>query len=360
MRRILGTALVLAVGCPTLWADDTKSESKPTPQQQLKSLQSAFVKERTAIMKDVLAAEEKDRPKIYATKMVELTKAYAPKFMELGKANLGDDVGFMALLFALQNGGAQYSGEAFDLILDKYEKKLIANPMILERAGAKGERALRDLLTKNTEGDAHVRLTHSLGNMLFSQAEMTAGAPDAEAKLKEAEKLFDEVAAIAKEGTREFDSAKGFLHEIRDLQVGKIIPDLESHDLEGNTVKLSDFRGKVLVLDVWATWCGPCREMIPHERELAEKLKGKPFVLLSVSCDDKKETLTDFLDHKEKMPWTHWWDGRGGPITKGLNLRYYPTIYVLDAKGTIRFKGVRGEMMDEAVEKLLKELETSN
>jgi hypothetical protein len=92
---------------------------------------------------------------------------------------------------------------------------------------------------------------------------------------------------------------------------------------------------------------------------MVEKLKGKPFVLLSVSCDEKKETLTKFLEEKEKMPWAHWWDGRGGPVTKAIHLRYYPTIYVLDHKGTIRYKGVRGDKMDEAVETLLKEIETS-
>jgi hypothetical protein len=55
------------------------------------------------------------------------------------------------------------------------------------------------------------------------------------------------------------------------------------------------------------------------------------------------------------MPWVHWWDGKSGPVAKALNLRYYPTIYVLDANGVIRYRGPRGAKMDAAVDKLLKE-----
>jgi thiol-disulfide isomerase/thioredoxin len=110
------------------------------------------------------------------------------------------------------------------------------------------------------------------------------------------------------------------------------------------------------VLDVWATWCGPCRAMIPHEREMVGRLKGKPFALVSISCDEEKDTLTDFLDNEE-MPWTHWWDGKDGPLGKALAIRFYPTIYVIDAKGVIRFKNIREEKLEEAVNKLLKEMD---
>ena len=134
------------------------------------------------------------------------------------------------------------------------------------------------------------------------------------------------------------------------------MPELTSENLEGEKVKLSDIKNKVVVLDIWATWCGPCVNMIPHERELVKKLKDKPFVFISVSFDDEKETLTKFID-KTPMPWTHWYNGRTGMINKTLNIRYFPTIFVLDHKGVIRFKGVRGKVMDVAVETLLAELE---
>jgi thiol-disulfide isomerase/thioredoxin len=110
------------------------------------------------------------------------------------------------------------------------------------------------------------------------------------------------------------------------------------------------------VLDIWATWCGPCKAMIPHEREMVERLKDKPFTLVSISADEKLKTLTDFLA-KEKMPWTHWWTGIEGGIVEDWDVQFFPTIYVLDAKGIIRHKNVRGEELEKAVNELIKEAE---
>ena len=89
------------------------------------------------------------------------------------------------------------------------------------------------------------------------------------------------------------------------------------------------------MLDVWATWCGPCKAMIPHEREMVERLKDKPFQLVSLSIDDEVKTLKEFLA-KEKMPWTHWWAGPGGWEAKfadDWDIRSIPAIFVLDRQG---------------------------
>jgi peroxiredoxin len=97
--------------------------------------------------------------------------------------------------------------------------------------------------------------------------------------------------------------------------------------------------------------------MYPHERSLVERLKDKPFVLLGVNSDPKQKILDAMK--RENITWPFFWDGgnTSGPIAKQYGVRGWPTIYVLDHKGVIRYKNVRGEQMDQAVEKLLKELE---
>ena len=115
------------------------------------------------------------------------------------------------------------------------------------------------------------------------------------------------------------------------------------------------------MLDVWATWCGPCKEMIPHSRELVERLKDKPFALVSISADASKETLTNFLA-KNPMPWTQCWVGVESKFAEDWDIRHYPTIYVIDADGVIRDKDLEQREntdaeLDKAVNALLKEME---
>ena len=97
--------------------------------------------------------------------------------------------------------------------------------------------------------------------------------------------------------------------------------------------------------------------MYPHERSLVKKLENKPFALLGINSDPK-ERLREVMK-KENITWRSWWDGgdTNGPIARAWNVSGWPTIYVLDHKGVIRFKNVRGEAMDKAVEQLLEELE---
>ena len=99
--------------------------------------------------------------------------------------------------------------------------------------------------------------------------------------------------------------------------------------------------------------------MYPHERSLVKRLEGKPFALLGINSDDDKEELKKALE-KEQITWRSFWngpEGTSGPISTKWNVRGWPTIYVVDAKGVIRFKNVRGEAMDKAVDKLLEEAE---
>ena len=99
--------------------------------------------------------------------------------------------------------------------------------------------------------------------------------------------------------------------------------------------------------------------MFPHERELVERLKNKPFALIGVNSDKDLEECRK-KNKAAKISWRSFWNGENGtrgPISKAWNVSSWPTIYVLDADGVIRFKNVRGKDIDKAVETLLAEME---
>ena len=95
-------------------------------------------------------------------------------------------------------------------------------------------------------------------------------------------------------------------------------PDIEGSDAEGTSFRLSDYRGKVVLLTFSANWCGGCVELYPLQRNLVDTFKNEPFVLLSVSRDESIDTLKSSLA-SGKVTWRCWWDGMHGPIYEAWN-----------------------------------------
>jgi thiol-disulfide isomerase/thioredoxin len=185
---------------------------------------------------------------------------------------------------------------------------------------------------------------------------------DPDALDKQAEALLERVVAEFADVQRWYDQqplgpvAEGELFAIRNLSVGKIAPDIKGKDHAGKPLALSDYRGKVVVLTFSGNWCGPCVALYPQERELIAELKDKPFAVVSVNTDANVETLTQSITSGQII-WRCWWDGgTTGPITLRWGVTAFPTIFVLDRAGVIRFKDVRGPELDRAVVSLLEEV----
>ena len=139
--------------------------------------------------------------------------------------------------------------------------------------------------------------------------------------------------------------------------VGAPAPEIDAQDFDGRRIKLSDQRGKVVAVVFWATWCPPCRAMIPHERELVEHFRGKPFVLIGVNNDDNHDATRKMIA-AEKMTWPICkTSGPRDPINQLWKVDALPRIYVIDVNGIIRYSGVRGPDLEHAIETLLAEAE---
>ena len=137
---------------------------------------------------------------------------------------------------------------------------------------------------------------------------------------------------------------------------GDIAAPLEGKDLDGNVIKLSDYRGKVVVVDFWWTRCGPCIAAIPREKEMVKQLKGRPFAFISVCTSPNREETKQLLK-KIPVPWPNIDDGDAGPIVTEWGVRDYPTFVVIDATGVIRYRHYNHDGMEMAVDKWIKEAE---
>lgn len=150
-------------------------------------------------------------------------------------------------------------------------------------------------------------------------------------------------------------SAKGYLYEVEHLQNGMIAPNFTTKTLGGKEVSLKSLRGNVVLLDFWATWCGPCMAEIPHLKEAAKKLSGKAFKILAVSLDDEKAMLTAAIKQR-KIPGVQTWDSTewdDHPVRKLYNVQQLPTWYLIDARGIIRGRDPMGDKLIPAIEAVL-------
>src|SRR5205823_2897569 len=136
------------------------------------------------------------------------------------------------------------------------------------------------------------------------------------------------------------------------LSAGKPLPEFTVEDLAGKKVKLSDLRGKVVVLSILSTRDKQAAAIADHQRELAKKYEGKPFVLVTVFVDDKKDAVTEFLK-QHPTPGINSWAGPKDNLLEDWELPKTPATFTLDAKGDIRFRDRYRAALDDVLPDLV-------
>ncbi|MBA4067377.1 MAG: hypothetical protein C0501_27440 [Isosphaera sp.] len=371
MRLLCAAATAASLGLLVACADDKKTDPKPAgdPAARLAALKKKFDAGMADLRDRFEKASPADKRGIQAEAR-ELAVISSQTALEIAKADAKGEVGFDAAAFVIEKAGRFGGGKEVEGAAAVVAEHHLNNPKVKDllpvigQSGPAGEKFLAAAAEKATDKDVKGLALFYLGAAAAAQLddeedakkvdELIAKATDfLEKAAKAAPEAKVEGTTVAKAAAEQLDGLKA----IKNLAVGKPVPDVEGTDLAGKKVKLSSYKGKVVLLDIWATWCPPCRAMIPHEREMVKANKDKPFVLLSVSADNDLETLTKFLE-KDPMPWDHWFDGRGGKVAKTFRVQAFPTLYLIDHAGVIRHKWVGApgnDKLDKAVDELVKE-----
>jgi thiol-disulfide isomerase/thioredoxin len=138
-----------------------------------------------------------------------------------------------------------------------------------------------------------------------------------------------------------------------ELARARLAPAFAVTTLDGQHISMDDLQGKVVLLDFWATWCGPCREALPHVREMAKKFQGQPVVILSVSLDSDEAKWKEFVA-KNDMTWPQYRDGGfTSPVAKMFNVEAIPHTFTIDADGIMQEEHIGDASIEGKIKKLV-------
>ena len=219
------------------------------------------------------------------------------------------------------------------------------------------ETRLHTILKENRHREVRCAASFALASVVQSCGEDRQ--PEAEELYEHFIEEFDGRTKYSYQGIeQEFRNyAKKALRELRSRGIGHPAPEIAGVDLEGRPMTLSGYRGRVVLLSFWATWCFPCMKLLPHEQELAARLHDRPFAIVGVNSDTDEAAVKDALA-KHQIHWRSFRDRETSerPISAAWDVLGYPTLYLIDHEGIIRKRWIGSpppEVLDREIDRLL-------
>lgn len=232
------------------------------------------------------------------------------------------------------------------------------------------ERALRRIQSFCGEKDSFMRTDRALALCEAARARSSNESVRTTATFQEVELLIEHKGAEGKERAKTLleelarssptpgakEEAESRLKRSARLQVGSPAPDIVGKDIEGAAFKLSDLRGRIVVLDFWSFGCGSCVAELPRIIAMNERLAGAPFAFIGIPSDEDLDELKLKAARKGVNFQNIWPGGYDSVVRRDFAIWREPTIFVLDGTGTIRFVDARGKQLEQAVDALLSEM----
>lgn len=281
----------------------------------------------------------------------------------LGEHHSDDDTIALLCLEA-----TQYESPAREVFL----RKMAGRKDLRDDAEAYALLALAEYLHKRSERrevwdeptgefNKHIRKSDApeWGDYFFNADSEAARAESIELCRQVIAKYADKPFMLTAGGFRDLrtfgDKARKSLHALEHLYVGAPAPEFEACDLNGRPIRLTDYRGKVVVLSFWFPGCGPCIAMAPKEQNLVEKYRDQPFALIGV-CRDDDVTAAKKVADEHGMAWPSVDDGQPGQVTDAYNVLSWPTFHVVDAEGKISALDASWEKVEETVATIIADM----
>lgn len=341
------------------------------------------IKARQELARDTYRQELTESQDMAVEKYIKAVNNNCDDALKLARHAISEAVSLDALQFVIRTargGPSDHSAQAFALLgkhhfdapligefcvemywLSDFEEseelmRLVRRKHPLERERACATYALSLLLTRRINQRLESDANALIGIQDDSELPKVLQNIDVAKATTEATGLFRELCSnhsdIEFYGTTLGKASKGKLFGLEHLCIGSKIPEISGRDHADQPHSLNDLRGRIVVLTFSGDWCPPCKAMYPQLRELREQYESKGLSVVSVVTDKTIDTLRQAISEKN-ITWRCWWDGEDGEIVSTWGITAFPSIFVLDRRGVIRFMNVRGKPLEKAVQYLL-------
>lgn len=325
-----------------------------TSAERFAELEGAFEAAVERFMEAYAAAGETEREALLADPEREPRQLFTPLFLEAARSFRGQDAALTGWTWLAEHGtiADRESGEeAIARILGDHLASPELSPAakaIRRCAGIRGrERTLADL-DAIVAGSPHRPVQ---AEALLQRGLLLRRSDDA-SDLEAAREALERAARMSPDPDTLKDVSEA-LAELGFLAVGTAAPALAGTTLDGLPLDLRDLRGRVILVEFWGMWCGPCVAKLPELNRLHSRYRDRAFTLLGVNSDPDPERVRAFLA-REAVGWPSLADGStDGPLATAWRVGAWPAGYVIDREGVIRGRDLSGDELYGLVENLL-------